>query len=142
MKFGVFVVIGALVLAGCTEPVSTSLKAREGQTAQQAVDTVLQVRAISLVVGVACRGQGITLRDADYRAAVARDVRNLAAQGYALADLERASKRANLNDRLTKNAIRYLEARGVRKDDPETLCAYGRREMAAGTAVGRLLKMT
>lgn len=141
MRIKVLAIVGALALAACDAP-QTSLQAKPGQTAQQAVDTVLQVRAISLVVGVACRNRGITLRDTNFQAAVARDVRNLTRQGYSLAELERANKRANQNDRLTKNAIRYLQARGVRKNDPASLCAYGRREMAAGTAVGRLLKKT
>lgn len=142
MKAGVFVVVGALILAGCAEPGATSLKAREGQKVQEAVDTVLQVRALSLVVSAACRSEGISLRDANYAASVKRDVRNLTKQGYTIEELDRAAKTANRDGRLTKNAVAYLQARGVKYGDRASICAYGRKEMAAGSAVGRLLKQT
>lgn len=49
--------------------------------------------------------------------------------------VEDEAERARV-DALVRN---YVESRGARMDDPASICALGRAEMAAGTAVGRRL---
>jgi hypothetical protein len=45
-----------------------------------------------------------------------------------------------LKERLRAEVSAYVQSRGARLDDPETLCALGRAEIAAGTEAGELLR--
>lgn len=129
-----------LALAACDAPSQTSLRAAPGSTAQGAVNAVLITRAEALFIAAVCNKRGIALRDTNYRAALTRDVRSLNQQGFTLPELDKAAKRATGNQQLAKAAVARLKAKGARRNDPASICAVGRREMAAGTAVGRLLK--
>lgn len=53
-------------------------------------------------------------------------------EGFIEDDVEKARM-----DALVRN---YIESRGARLDDPASVCALGRNEMAAGTPVGERLR--
>jgi len=141
MKLRALALVGVMALTACGDTASTTIQAAPGQSVQSIANTIVQTRAISVFIDAVCRQRGVKLRDPNVRASVTKDIRNLQAQGYDIADITRAFERANKNQKaLTRNAVTYLEKRGVRKGDIGSVCAVGRKEIADGTAVGRLLR--
>jgi hypothetical protein len=63
----------------------------------------------------------------------------LAKQGYSRQELVAAINRMP-QDAIASRAVARLKARGVRQGDLDSLCRYGLNEIAAGSAVGKLLR--
>lgn len=60
--------------------------------------------------------------------------------GYSNAEIDAFTDDSAEQDRLETIARARLAAKGAEAGRPETYCAVGRAEIAAGTAIGRLLR--
>lgn len=67
--------------------------------------------------------------------------RKLRAQGYTQAEIAAAADRLSAGN-TADLAIKRLQARGVKEGDVASLCRYGKEEVAKGTTVGQLLRVT
>jgi hypothetical protein len=67
--------------------------------------------------------------------------RKLRAQGYTQAEIGAAANRLAASN-AADLAIKQLQARGVREGDVASLCRYGKEEVARGSTVGQLLRVT
>ncbi len=59
--------------------------------------------------------------------------------GFSRAQIEAFVNDSDEQARMRGHVERFLESRGVRPSDSAALCAFGRQEMAAGSAIGRRL---
>ncbi|WP_209425836.1 DUF5333 family protein [Pararhodobacter sp. SW119] len=59
--------------------------------------------------------------------------------GFTRAQIEGFVEDEDERERLSTRVRAYVESKGARMDDPASICALGRAEMAAGTPVGRRL---
>ena len=59
--------------------------------------------------------------------------------GFTRAQIEAFVEDAGERARMETLVRNYIESKGARSDDPASICALGRDEMAAGTAIGRRL---
>ena len=77
------------------------------------------VRALGTLQGLKSRANSIGYSDSEIRA-------------YIESDTEKA--------RMRKKGEAFLRQNGVSYSNPETFCAFGRKEIAKGSAIGTLLK--
>ncbi|MCL3882758.1 DUF5333 domain-containing protein [Marivita sp. GX14005] len=61
-------------------------------------------------------------------------------RGYSDEEVEAYVTSKSEKARMRQKAERYLQAKGVAPEDTGALCAFGKAEIAAETAIGRLLK--
>ena len=62
------------------------------------------------------------------------------ALGYTEAEIEDYVTSKSEKDRMRAKATRYLASKGVNAGDTAALCAFGKSEIAADSAIGRLLR--
>ena len=62
-------------------------------------------------------------------------------QGYSRAEIRAYVTSDTERDRMEARRDTYLAANGVRRGDAESYCALGRREIAAKSAIGELLRL-
>jgi len=60
--------------------------------------------------------------------------------GYSDAEIRAYVESDSEKDRMRAKGYEYLTSNGVKKNDPETFCAFGRAEIAKSSAIGALLK--
>lgn len=139
---GVAFMAFGLLLAACVEDTgSVSIAPAPGASAASAIEGFVIAAATADVIGDTCAGAGIRKGYSSVDALLNSYVRNLQRAGYSEAELLSAVDGLNY-DRVGETAIARLKARGVREGDTESLCRYGRDEIARGSAIGKLLKVT
>jgi uncharacterized protein (DUF849 family) len=130
----------AMMLAACVdETQSVSIAPAKGVSAASAVESFVITVATADSIADNCRDAGIRMGYSSVDALLDSYVRNLVRAGYSEGELLRAVDGLSY-DRVGDKAIARLKARGVRQGDTASLCQYGRNEIAAGSAVGRLLR--
>lgn len=131
-----------LGLAACQpETGSVTLSPPQGASVERALEDFALALATAETVSEYCRPYGIrkTYSNAD---ALSFDyARKLREQGYSQAEIARAADRLQLGNS-AQMAIDRLQARGVREGDVGSLCRYGKEEVAKGSTVGKLLRVT
>ena len=110
-------------------------------TAQTALEEFMFTVSAAKLVGDRCGGYGIRKAFNGTNPLVLQYIAEMRAQGYSQAELEQAADRLTALD-TTNRAIERLTAAGVRDGDLPSLCSYGQREIAKGSAVGKLLRST
>lgn len=136
-----FLAFGLMLTACVEETGSVSVAPAPGASAASAIETFVITVATADVIGDTCAGEGIAKGYSSMDALLDSYVRNLQRAGYDGNEVLRAVERLNY-DRVGETAVARLKARGVREGDTASLCRYGRDEIARGTAVGKLLKVT
>jgi Family of unknown function (DUF5333) len=110
-------------------------------TAQTALEEFMFTVSAAKLVGDRCGGYGIRKAFNGTNPLVLQYIAEMREQGYSQAELEQAADRLTAID-TTNRAIERLTAAGVRDGDLPSLCSYGQREIAKGSAVGKLLRST
>jgi uncharacterized protein (DUF849 family) len=133
--------LGAM-LAGCVEETpSVSVAPPKGVSAASAVESFIIAVATADVIGDRCGAAGIRKGFSSVDALVDSYTRNLVRAGYSEEELVRAVDGLSY-DRVGEKAVARLKSQGVREGDTASLCRYGVNEIAAGSAVGRLLRIS
>ncbi len=136
-----FVAVGLFLAACVPETDTVALAPPKGVSADRALEEFAITVATADTVGDYCRSFGIRKNFSSTDRLISRYVSELQAQGYSLQQLQSALNRVSVTSAGSK-AIQRLEARGVRQNNLASLCRYGRQEIAAGSAIGRLLSIS
>jgi Family of unknown function (DUF5333) len=136
-----FLALGLLLTACVEDTGSVSVAPAPGASAASAIENFVITVATADVIGDNCGAAGIAKGYSSMDALLDGYVRNLQRAGYDGNEVLRAVDGLNY-DRVGNTAITRLKARGVRQGDTASLCRYGRDEIARGSAIGKLLKVT
>jgi uncharacterized protein (DUF849 family) len=136
-----FLALGLFLTACVEDTPSVSIAPAKGASAASAVESFVITVATADVIGDNCGDAGIRRGYSSVDALLDSYVRNLSRSGYSEAELVRAVDGLSY-DRVGDTAVARLRARGVRQGDTASLCRYGRDEIARGSAIGKLLKVT
>jgi Family of unknown function (DUF5333) len=132
----------ALTLGACVaETPSVALAPPQGASAERALqEFVIIIATVDLIDG-RCRATGLGKTYSDPGGLIDRYVVGMQAQGYSLPEIERALDGLS-TDAMAIKALERVEARGVEIGNDASLCRFGRAEVARGSAVGSLLKVS
>ncbi len=131
-----------LTLGACVaETPSVTLAPPQGASAERALEEFVITVATVDLIDERCRSTGLRKTYADPDPLIARYVRGMQAQGYSLPEIERALDRLSI-DAVALKAVQRAKARGVEVGNDASLCRYGRAEVAKGSAIGSLLKVS
>jgi len=138
----------AILVAVLALPVATSAAPEPGNMTQAQVNETLRntpdlwnalyLAAVVNEIARRCdnlRGPGRFERTR-YFLALYNQARRL---GFSRAQLEAFVEDQGERARMTGHVEAYFRSKGARSDDPASICALGRAEMAAGTPVGQRL---
>ncbi|WP_163025777.1 DUF5333 family protein [Chachezhania antarctica] len=131
----------AAALASCTATPVPVMAPPPGATAKTAVESYIRVVSTAQAIAESCSAYGITLAFDDRDAMTQAYIAQLIDAGFTQAEIETAFNTIN-RDRISADAVRYMDERGAKKGDRESFCAVGASEIEKGTAVGRLLSLS
>jgi hypothetical protein len=128
-----------LTLGACVaETPSVTLAPPPGASAERALEEFIITVVTVDLIDERCRSTGLKKTYGNTDRLIESYVLGLQKQGYSLPEIERAVDRLSV-DRTAITALKRVEARGVEIGDDASLCRYGRKEIAAGSAIGKLL---
>jgi Family of unknown function (DUF5333) len=129
----------ALTLGACVaETPSVTLAPPAGASAERALDEFIITVVTVDLIDERCRSTGLRKTYGNTDRLIESYVLGLQKQGYSLPEIERAVDGLQV-ERMAVTALKRVEARGVEIGDDASLCRYGRKEIAAGSAIGKLL---
>ncbi len=131
-----------LGLGACVpEGGSVTLSPPKGASVERSLEEFAVALATAETVGDYCRSYGIRKTYSNANDLSFDYARKLRDQGYSQAEISRAADRLSTGGSAQK-AIDRLQARGVREGDVASLCRYGKDEIAKGSTVGQLLRVS
>ena len=136
----VVVAFGLMTSACVPEAETPKLQPPPGASAQLALEEFIIAAATAKVIGETCTGYGIQKGFNNSRSLSAQYVGAMRQQGYSQAEMKRAVVRISAWE-TTERAFKRLTAAGVKDGDVASLCRYGKREIAKGSAIGKLLRL-
>jgi hypothetical protein len=132
--------IMALLLSGCVaETSSPVVKPAAGVSAKAALEEFVLTLASAEFIDDRCRTTGLRKAYSSPDHMIMTYATGLVDQGYSLAELDRVLDTIVIDDLAAKGFGR-LKAKGVKDGDDASVCRVGRAEIAADTAIGRLLR--
>lgn len=136
----VVVAFGLMTSACVPEAEAPKLQPPPGASAKLALEEFIIAAATAKVIGETCTGYGIQKGFNNSRSLSAQYVGAMRQQGYSQAEMKRAVDRISAWE-TTERAFERLTAAGVKDGDVASLCRYGKREIAKGSAIGKLLRL-
>lgn len=131
---------GLMTSACVPEAEAPKLQPPPGSSAKVALEEFIIAAATAKVIGETCTGYGIQKGFNNSRSLSAQYVGAMRQQGYSEAEMKRAVDRISAWE-TTERAFERLTAAGVKDGDVASLCRYGKREIAKGSAIGKLLRL-
>ena len=129
----------ALTLGACVaETPSVTLAPPPGASAERALEEFIITVVTVDLIDERCRSTGLKKTYGNTDRLIESYVLGLQKQGYSLPEIERAVDGLQV-ERTAVTALKRVEARGVEVGNDASLCRYGRKEIAAGSAIGKLL---
>jgi hypothetical protein len=128
------------VVAGCA-PESNAVVASPaaGTSAQTALEEFALLIATAEFIDEKCRASGVRKAYTSPDRMIRTYVAGLQRQGYSEKDLLDALDKISIDEAAARGFAR-LKKKGVREGDAASVCRVGRSEIAADSAVGRLLR--
>ena len=129
----------ALTLGACVaETPSVSLAPPVGASAERALEEFIITVVTVDLIDERCRSTGLKKTYGNTDRLIESYVLGLQKQGYSLPEIEKAVDQLQI-ERTAVKALKRAEARGVEVGNDASLCRYGRKEIASGSAIGKLL---
>jgi hypothetical protein len=128
-----------LALGACVaETPSVTLAPPAGASAERALEEFIITVVTVDLIDERCSDTGLKKTYGSSDRLIESYVLGLQNQGYSLPEIERAVDGLQV-ERTAIKALKRVEARGVEIGNDASLCRYGRKEIAAGSAIGKLL---